>query len=355
MEEGRLQKQFITRLESLRGLAAFGVALYHSVSIFEVQPSWYVFNKSIQLIGNGGGPVMVFFVLSGHVLTLSILSEMETGYSIKQYLAYLLRRAFRLMPLLTVAILVTYTIKLIISPSNYGLTDYAKVIFSPPKRLIELASNLSLKSASINPVAWTLEIEVVWSILLPLLVLVLKLSPVWNILALILFGGAAIFIPAGYSMHYALAFFLGASMINWIKPARTGLLALFGLTAIWVIPIVTDTALKDIVFMTAASLIVWATIHGEGSMRLLDWRPVRFLGKTSYSFYLWHFTILYIITAISPVQGFMGNMFVLLASLSITIPISALSHRYIEMPFVNVGRAMAKVVKTRQSAHPLQP
>src|SRR5688500_13474905 len=103
--------QFNTRLEALRGVAALTVAAFHaghtemttpdasSPLAFGPEaagglPHWVA--AAYALLINGHGAVIVFFVLSGHVLRLSLDRMAPQGGGIAS--AFLARRALRLWP-----------------------------------------------------------------------------------------------------------------------------------------------------------------------------------------------------------------------------------------------------------------
>lgn len=87
-------------LEGIRGLAAVSVALAH---VFDVKnfldPTYHppIYFSSLQA---GHSAVLLFFVLSGYVIGLTI----KTDFSIEQAHNYILRRAIRIFPIYFIAI-----------------------------------------------------------------------------------------------------------------------------------------------------------------------------------------------------------------------------------------------------------
>jgi len=89
------EKGFIPRLESLRGLAALAVVIYHIWQQLSDSSltGWLdlIFCRLIASVANGIGAVVIFFVLSGFVLARS-LDRDPNRYR------FLRNRVFRLLP-----------------------------------------------------------------------------------------------------------------------------------------------------------------------------------------------------------------------------------------------------------------
>lgn len=110
-------------IHCLRGLAALAVCLLH-VSV----ATTHHFPDSITTIGNlGGFGVPVFFVISGFVVPLSLLGS---GYTIRSFPRFVLRRVTRLDPpyfaVLALALLSAYAVRLMRdTPFPYRFSDVA--------------------------------------------------------------------------------------------------------------------------------------------------------------------------------------------------------------------------------------
>jgi peptidoglycan/LPS O-acetylase OafA/YrhL len=100
---------FHPQLESLRGLAAFIVLLHHAlggaISIGDpgLPHSIRAFGLLWTFLFNGGSAVILFFVLSGFVMGLNV--DLENGLTAGLYLKFLVRRVFRLYPVVLVSII----------------------------------------------------------------------------------------------------------------------------------------------------------------------------------------------------------------------------------------------------------
>lgn len=344
---------FSTRLESLRGLAALAVALYHSVSVFEAEPQWQSLNRALQLIGSGGGPVFLFFVLSGYVLALSLRDDLlqpDNKQIARSIASYYFRRAARLFPLLFFVIGISFVLQWQTpAPLQDDLTPFAKAVMVPVHGVRELTKNILLFSSSIVPVAWTLRIELFWSILLPAIVASqIFLSRNYGLLLLVGLVAAQVFFQPGYSIHYGFAFYLGAALIHARHARYPGFIALIGLAMIWVVPLLSDDrTVKDLVFAVASGAIVFGVVNARTKMSFLEWSPVRFLGRISYSFYLWHWIVLFELTVVirhvfPELTGIFGNVVLFGVLISVTVLISSFTYQFIEVPCMNFARKLSK-------------
>jgi peptidoglycan/LPS O-acetylase OafA/YrhL len=114
---------------------------------------------------------------------------------------------------------------------------------------------------------------------------------------------------------------------------------------------VATTAAKIALDAIFVSLLLAPAVFGDGRAglprRLLGWRPVVWLGVISYSFYLWHFTIVELIATPGrgnafPAPGLnlmahvhVARTFVLyVVSLLATVALASVSYRFVELPFL---------------------
>lgn len=322
--------------------------------------------------------LICFFVLSGYLLYGAFARAALTAGPGVAVGPYLRRRAARIVPAAWVCgavILVLYWAVgyHAITPSASELPMYALFL-----------QNYSLSTmGGLNPVMWTLGVEVAFYALLPLVgwvawrigprriglqvALVLGLivvSPAWNVLVLTQ-GWDAV---AGQALPaYLGSFGMGMLVALWVQRRRAtagahrplGHGPTAALLAAAIVVVVLDATwhenpwfLRDGVFRdsfltpriqlelvghlgaaTGFALLIAAAACGSGpAMGWLAWRPLAALGTISYGLYLWHLPLLLVMkqagllpTALAP------RLLVVLAA---SVAAAALSWRWVERPWI---------------------
>ncbi|WP_158437913.1 acyltransferase family protein [Naasia lichenicola] len=316
---GRLQS-----LDGLRGCAAFVVLIHHAALLSPLWPGnaapaaappfsfiWWANETPLKLLSAGTEAVMVFFVLSGLVVTLPVLRPKPFDW-----IAYYPRRAVRLLaPVLGSVVLAAIWVMALpqISPQDEGtwLSSSSTPDFS--WEWIVKAGDLFGGDGQINNPLWTLRWEMIFSLLLPVFViLAVVLARRWVLVtaAVVLLTWLGERVGAS-SLSYLPAFLLGALLavnLDRVRELSTrlsgtakgratwaGIGVLGGLMLVgrWLASPVLDTV-PELEFLLrgltplAAMLIVLSVI-GSTALRAFFSSPVpRFLGKISFSLYLVH-------------------------------------------------------------------
>lgn len=367
-------RQFISKLEALRGVAALMVALGHSwlvLSVDGVPNLWArtladivgpqaILTRIMLIFFNGGVAVTIFFVISGFVLGLSL--DRDKFPFITKCLAFYIKRIFRIIPIHLIGL--AFVCSFLFYFHEYKEYPNTSIWFNwwytAPVNQRNIFHNIVLYETNLNPITWTLQVELVLSLFFPIMHLFNRRTPFWaNLFALCVF----IFISYRYSSNliprYAFVFYLGLMVAQWgrnIWQKKTSLfcyVALFFslltlLLTRFFIPekfIFLITFTEGILSTFIMSLIVF---RGELQLlKILDTHPLRILGRISYSFYVFHFFILYIVATmllkrmpsnITENFSFLLGLFLALTSiittLSLTLPLSAC----IEMPLNQIGK-----------------
>jgi peptidoglycan/LPS O-acetylase OafA/YrhL len=159
------RRPFFTRVESLRGLGAIAVAGWHmsgwnlnGVQLFE-HMTWSEVDGIQRILGRiafvllpGHAALMMFFVISGYVLRVSLQYGPQTW--IDGARRFVIARVFRIYPIVMAGTLIAAWA----AGWQVGATaDQAGV----PLSLSTLIANLLLLDVSINSTLWALQIEVV--------------------------------------------------------------------------------------------------------------------------------------------------------------------------------------------------
>jgi peptidoglycan/LPS O-acetylase OafA/YrhL len=337
--EHRLRRQYRPDLDGLRALAVLPVLFFHF------------------RLGVPGGfvGVDVFFVISGFFITSLLLDELHEGkFSILKFYE---RRVRRILPaLFALMIVTTIACWFLLLPAD--LEEYGKSLAAT----LGFGSNIYFwrdsgyfqTAADLKPLlhTWSLAVEEQFYIFFPpALWLVHRYARKW-LLAFLVGGALASLLLSAWAAHaQPVAGF-------YLSPTRAWELLLGALLAY--APMIVrsrfliETAsvagfaliLGSIMLLNAempfpgwlalfpcvgASLIIWASLSGGGiANRLLEWRPVVFIGLISYSLYLWHWPIAAFGHYMngrdpSPVEA-AGMMIAALA-------LATLSWRFVERPF----------------------
>jgi peptidoglycan/LPS O-acetylase OafA/YrhL len=318
-------------LDGLRGVAALSVALGHSVvqvtglalwgtslRDFPAMPAMDIVMRVLSALFPSDAAVMVFFVLSGHVLWESF--RRKNFRFLADLPEYACARVYRLFPLS------------IVSALPLGLLTSAP---AP-----ELVRNMLLMSHSLNGVLWSLQVEVVASFALFALWGVTRGAGWKLLLALVLaFAATPLFRGIG-SVVFFPAFILGASISS--VPARfwRNRWVLGGGIAVLVFTnvVLGHGGITRCFEMAGATVLVGAVASGD--LAFLRKPVPLFLGPISYPFYLTHVIGLAgaepLLAALAP-----GSPFVMIAaraacSIALTIPLAWALHVFVEDPVLRV-------------------
>lgn len=290
------------------------VVFCHCALVTNCEPGGSRIGRKIeQIFLQVGHPaVVLFFVLSGFVLSLQFLPPAAQP----NYAAFLTKRFFRIYPALIVALVAAAIMFICIGSVSNSAIPWSSVIWSEPISVEVLARHLLLlvmKPSDINldGAIWSMAYEVRICFVLPIIAALVRRSVVFTIasLAIMFFiefafikegmpyppiFGASFFGAVLITAYYAGCFFVGSEgakryvrgqvpkLRPWIDLCLAG-------AAITVMILVNHDA---IIALAALTLIIVA-LHGPIASRLLNVQPLRWLGRISYSLYLIHGPITY--------------------------------------------------------------
>ena len=250
--------------------------------------------RLIMIPFNGGAAVSLFFVLSGFVLALSLRRDDRT-LELRAW-AFVLRRFFRIYPTLAINIgLFAVVIGIIAS--------YAPIIpvsiFLPS----QIVTNLLLEDFPVNGATWSLMIELV---AIPFLFFGYCIARRWGVsglVVLILLGVVTLFAKVlMFRMliaEFVFMFFLGMLVAEiWMQKlvslnkglARIGIIAAVAvmLSARFLLGYGSKWSVLFEGFASAALIAALVLGPRFALHDVLEMKPLRFLGRISYSFYLYH-------------------------------------------------------------------
>jgi peptidoglycan/LPS O-acetylase OafA/YrhL len=372
-------------LDSLRGVAALTVVLHHFSRLCSAGFIHLLIRTPLRLLIAGHQAVILFFLLSGFVLTLPY--KKKTGLS---YGPFLLKRVCRIylpyLGALTLAILCD------LSFPGHGPYDNYWINYTwsePVTAHLVIQHVLFLGSydwQQFNTAFWSLVYEMRISLVFPFIaVAVLRLQSRWLIvcaavLSLASFPAARLLsavlhlgnldsaINTTRTLHYAAFFIIGSVLAKhlhavnrWyarLKPSYAAALALVSLALYGFSDASSLTQRLSIpgdlfdwpVAAGAVMLIVFA-MNSRPFHSFLTSHTIHYLGERSYSLYLIHGTILFAL--IHTLMGRVRMDVLFLIYIAITLIVTEIFYRLIEHPSMLLGRRLTASRRTLSQKAPL--
>ena len=339
----------VPALQSIRGIAAVVVVLHHATFTFVCSAGFHYWSE---VLLNAHGAVVLFFVLSGYVLTRSLSDQ---PLSLRQSLAFYAARCFRIYPALWVAciLMLSYYGAFHFQLATPGLSAwFEEYDLGRFKQRDVLLQFLGLRSVLIPP-SWSITVEIYGSILLPLLALVARAgwSP-WLLLGTSLV--AILPVSAGHSWVYCPSFVAGVVAYRYREPLVKVLGSLFTfavsvcvlwffrrLSSAWNFDVDPGAPIPSVVESIAAIGVVLGAASLQ--FKILNSRTAVWLGDISYSVYLLHYVVLATLAhlLVGAAAGDVGALLLAATTLCVTLVLSTMTYRLIERPGIQIGKAFA--------------
>lgn len=283
--------------------------------------------------------VTLFFVLSGFLITSLLVGELGSSgrIDVKQFYV---RRVRRLLPALLALVAVALLYESIAGkgPAQVGFSIGA---------LSYMGNWLAVKGIWLGPWlghTWSLAIEEQFYLLWPAVIILFR-RRLGLLLCLALIGAAASASERVLLWHGAVsenrvyngtdtradAILLGSALALWV--ARDGRLPRGWVAALGAVMLLSATALggaADVYLVAPTLAALGAVLLLARPANLFAWTPLGFTGRISYSLYLWHVPMIYVIV------HRMNNdpLIVRVAALfGVSYALAILSYRFIEQPF----------------------
>ena len=364
-ETSTFNNRYYPQLDALRGIAALMVVINHFVL---VGPLWWVPRSPLRVLALGHEAVILFFILSGFVLTLQLMSDRRVTYR-----DYVIRRICRIyLPYLCVLFAAFSAISLInMEPVDWAgswFNDIWTGSFSGREVLDHVLFIGQYKANRVLPVIWSLIYEMRISLAMPLVVIGVSRFSARTCLAAALCISLVSFLLAmgrnvdvtgspsftgdwAMTAHYLGMFIVGATLARhraswqrWLSKGNRATVVLAASLTLYflsrsVMSITTGVVgqyIFDWCVVAGAAGIVCTAIASRRFTRVLARRPIVFLGTISYSLYLTHTVVLLAVIHLMPASGSAWQAITMAAVL--VIPVAAVTHFVIERPSILLGK-----------------
>jgi len=386
----------IATLDGMRGIAVLWVILFH-FHVLRPDDPWVKACKSTPLeawVGNGYLGVDLFFVISGFLLALPWFVHAHAGRGAPSMRAFYARRFWRIAPAYYVQLALLFAVVLpILRGPTYWRSDLWVYVYNAFAHLTFMHNTTPLTSGSMaaNGALWTLGVEAWFYALLPLVmplfvrwpramaVVSLAVAQAWRLATrddLAWLVGAEMALGQiwswpedvvrylllhqlpSYFGHFGLGIALGAA---WLRSraapaAKMWLLDVAAVASLvlldWVLAIdgnLAGSLTWSLPAIALAMLLYWAAARRGWPERFLARGPLAFVGRISYSAYLYHLPVLLVANA--AVLGNNRSVVIFPVYVAIVLAVSWISWRLVERPFLHGLAAWWRGLVARARSH----
>lgn len=361
-------KRYMPGLDGLRALSVIAVIAYH---------------LPLKWVQGGFLGVGIFFVLSGYLITDHIILEWTTHRRVS-IVNFWIRRIRRLVPAMVCMLMFVAFWLMSVDPSRLQSLKgdiLSSLIYVNNWYLIFHEVSYFESFGPPSPIGhlWSLSIEEQFYVILPLAMIIgIKLAPrrgklmLWILVcaALSALAMAAIYEPGTdpSRVYYgtdtrAFALLIGAALAviwpSWklsyrVSPSARALLDLSGGLAIFVLIVLIgrtneyDDLLYPAGFLLMSLLsaaIIAVLVHPASRLgNMMGCEPLVWIGKRSYSLYIWHYPVIILSSPTVNTQE-PGGVSILL-QLTATLLLAALSYKYVEEP-IRRGKFLKHTYQSR--------
>ncbi len=331
-------------IDGLRAISVFLVILFHA---------------DLSLFSGGFVGVDIFFVISGYLITSSINKQMlAASFSFKEFY---LRRIRRIIPVLIfILIVVTIPAYLFLFPNDfegYSRTVLHTMLSTNNFYLWSTSNDYFATNTEMMPLlhTWSLSVEEQFYVIWPFLLLALhrfldEKKRMYTVLGVLI--AATVLSVYLTAQDRSLAYYLlparffemlmgGMLALLWDRIPKLTKFLKHSLSVIGVILVCLPAVIltKESIFpglnafwpcLGAVLLILTGKGETKGVVnRILEFRPMVFLGLLSYSMYLWHWPIIVFVKYL----GYELTTAIVISIIATTIILSYVSWKFVEQPF----------------------
>lgn len=376
-ETSGTERNYLHQLTSLRGVACLVVLFGHAIQVFRYQNPQRTGARAavhdiVTYAFNAEAAVVLFFVLSGCVLSLSLRKYTHlTGRIVG---SFYIKRVFRIYPLLWFSIGLAIA-SMVVARGWVGdgvFVGWLSRNLQTPVSVRNTVMSVAGVFTRYNGPMWSLRVELMYSVAFPFLFWLVR-APRLRVVTLTGLAAIALLpLPHEVGTVFALSFGVGAliPLLPTTLSPRHGLYALLALVVLlYDRYALAGSGLPERIpdmIETVAAFILIRDLYASGRQyRVLLSRPVIAIGELSYGIYLLHLPIMLMVFSVA---GHVVGTAALLAHPSLTqaglgittvvltTALAAMTYNILELPLHNLGRRLGNALLVQSSpARPVSP
>lgn len=385
---------YFPNLNSIRFFAALAVIIHHIelTKYWFHQPNIYTTSFVGGVFGQLG--IILFFVLSGFLITFLLLEEQKRTDSISIKKFYI-RRILRIWPLYYLIVI----LGLFVLPKVhfFDVPDISSHVHEHffSKTLMFLSFFPDLAYAIYEPVpyaeqSWSVGVEEQFYLIWPLLIaLVIRRKKTLSMLigVIVFYASVKIASTIAYDMHPENKVFeevyyfwnnfsidcmaiggIGAYLLFYKKEKVLNVLfnrylqiALYILLAVVTVKGLAIPMFNYEFYALIFVVLILNLAANKKSVLNLEFKPLNYLGKISYGLYMYHNIILVMVLKFVlyysgvALNSLTGNLIYYGLAISATILVASLSYRFIERPFIRAKVRYSEVVSGENAKDDIRP
>ena len=354
----------IEELESIRGIAALLIIFFHL-------PKWNPI-LDIGLLNNGYLMVELFFVLSGFVIFNAYAEKITTQ---KDLFRFQLLRFGRLYPVHLLFLLVFLGIEIAkyLASTKLGISSPNSIPFETNnfsafvKNIFLISSVLPNQSLTYNYPAWSISVEFFTYLVFGASILLVKKSNVMFFTAISFIALLMLVTENTFGFESMLrcfaGFFIGCLTAKFTKGSKTNLPNFYSVIAFFaIVSFLQLKTTKDfdlLIYFLTAALIATLVLSKNGTLKtILRFKFLTWLGAVSYSVYMSHATIEWVVNQVIrvvlkkpeivgvdgksiPQLSQLETLFACVVVASVVLIVSAFVYNFIEKPMREKSRRLA--------------
>lgn len=356
--------KIMPEIDGLRFLAISAVIMVHSFEQVaaknqcSIEPASYhgVERLLVWLFGEGFYGVHLFFVISGFILGLQFAEKNARGLAPPSVKSFYLRRVTRLEPPYIVSMVLFYFLAAYLAVHGLLKTGlgYGALVPHLVASLCYLHNAVFRRPSVVNPVAWSLEVEVQFYLLMPMVANLIYRLQNWKVRGAILCAAVIIagvvndrlardswihnYTIVGFAGYFLMGVLL-SEMYTCGLQSDVGRIIWDALGGFCLIVFIISRVFVAFEwhYPICLGLISWAGLRGRLLSRMLKAPPIWLVGGMCYSIYLYHYWILSILARVGTAV-YVKSWPVYLNLLIVLIPFGAIVLAVAGSMFVYVER-----------------